>query len=125
MDPNVPFQVYWQTSQSFIQYLTFVCTIVIALATLVSLVFTVITAIIGSSVYKLNKDLREDHARIKESITENIVKLRQLKVETIDWIAKTGSAPTAGRARDLPCEARYEQQADAGVFLLKIWRKLS
>lgn len=81
MDPNVPFQVYSQTAQSFIQHLTFVCTIVIALATLTSLVFTVITAIIGSSVYKLNKDLREEHAGIKENIRENILILRQLKVE--------------------------------------------
>jgi hypothetical protein len=54
---------------------------IIALATLVTLFFTVITAIIGSSVYKLNKDLRDEHDKLKQSIKEHTSKLKALTVE--------------------------------------------
>ena len=81
MDPNTSAIIYCQHAQTFINHLTYVCTMLIALATLVSLVFTVVTAVIGSSVYKLNKDLREEHDKLSRNIQDQLSKLEKVTIE--------------------------------------------
>lgn len=81
MDPNTSAIVYCQQAQTFISHLTYVCMMIIALATLVSLVFTIVTAVIGSSVYKLNKDLREEHDKLSLNIQDELSKLKKVTVE--------------------------------------------
>lgn len=81
MDPNTPGLIYCQNAQTFINHITLFCTIVIALATLVSLVFTVVTAIIGSSIYKLNRDLRSEHDKLKQSIRDQMSDFNALMID--------------------------------------------
>ncbi|MCK5615460.1 hypothetical protein KAR91_77065 [Candidatus Pacearchaeota archaeon] len=62
--------VYCENAQTFIQHVTFVCTVILALATLISLVFTIVIAIIGKSVYALNNDIKAEHDKIKASVAK-------------------------------------------------------